>query len=420
VDKLKPLCAERAAKVEQMRSLVEASETRGEIIPEDKAAIDGLTAEIRDLDDRIKNCETARSFPFAHDRDDAVALTAERSFAGWYEARHGGFGLAGDGFGSADSRDFSLGKVAAAMAGRIDRRSLSDVEQRALAEGTDSAGGFMVPEFLASKVIDRVRNKAQVIQAGAITVPMESDTLNIARLAGASTAEWKAENAAVNESDQVYERVQLKTKTAVVLQRLSQELFEDLSPEGLRVIEGEIASALALKLDFAALRGNPATDPDEPRGIRNQAGVNVIDLGANGATPADFDFLIDAIAAIRDENGSASTAIMASRTLTTLDKLKATDGQPLRQPEVVANLRKLTSNQIPVDLDHGTATDASEVYVGGFENVLIGVRPQLGIRFKVLDQRYADNLQVGLIAWLRADVALAHPEHLSVVTGVLA
>jgi HK97 family phage major capsid protein len=68
----------------------------------------------------------------------------------------------------------------------------------------------------------------------------------------------------VTESDQVYERVQLKTKTAVVLQRLSQELFEDLSPEGLKVVENEIASALALKLDLGALRGS-GVDP-EPRG----------------------------------------------------------------------------------------------------------------------------------------------------------
>jgi HK97 family phage major capsid protein len=274
----------------------------------------------------------------------------------------------------------------------------------------------MVPEFLASKVIDRVRNKAQVIAAGALTIPMDSDTLNVARLATGSAAEWKLENAAVSESDQTYERVQLKAKTAVVLQRLSQELFEDLSPEGLRVIENEIAQALALKLDFAALRGS-GVDP-EPRGIRNQAGVNIVSLGANGTKPTDFDFLIDAVSAIRDENGSATAAIMASRSLTTLDKLKASDNQPLRQPEVVAELRKLVSNQIPTDLTHGTSNDTSEAYVGGFENVLIGVRPQLGIRFKVLDQRYADNLQVGLIAWLRADVALAHPEHLSVVTGI--
>jgi hypothetical protein len=32
----------------------------------------------------------------------------------------------------------------------------------------------------------------------------------------------------------------------------------------------------------------------------------------------------------------------------------------------------------------------------------------------------ADRLQIGLVSWLRADVTLVHPEHLSVVTGVRA
>lgn len=119
-----------------------------------------------------------------------------------------------------------------------------------------------------------------------------------------------------------------------------------------------------------------------------------------------------------DANGSGSSVILTSRDLTTLDKLKDSTGQPLRQPDAVANLTKYVSNQIPTNLAHGTANNTSEVYVGGFENVLIGVRPSLSFRFRVLSERYMDRLQVGLIAWLRADVALAHPDHLSVVTGI--
>ncbi|MEA2386830.1 MAG: hypothetical protein QOJ22_1004, partial [Thermoleophilaceae bacterium] len=130
MDNLNPLLAERAARVAELQNLVSGAETRGKITTDEQGKIDALTNEIRDLDERVKVCQAVRSGDLSPtDRDeDAVALTRERSFAGWYEARHGGFGLAGDGFGSADSRDFSLGKVAAAMAGRIDRRSLSDVE----------------------------------------------------------------------------------------------------------------------------------------------------------------------------------------------------------------------------------------------------------------------------------------------------
>jgi HK97 family phage major capsid protein len=427
-DSIHVLLTERASLVDKYREAVDAAEERGSVSRRDEAKFDDMYASIRAFDDRIEKARQAQGYdskgnylgsvPAAgRSTADSVVLTGEQRMAEWYAARHGSFGTAGDGIDSTlDLREFSLGRIAGALLGRLDRRELSDAEQRAMAEGVDSSGGFLIPEILSSRVIDRVRNKAQVIAAGALTIPMESDTLNLARLAGGNSAEWKAENDAVTESDQSWERVRLVTKTAVVLQRVSQEIFEDLSPEGAAVIENELIQALALKLDLAALRGD-GVDP-EPRGIRNQTGVEIVSLGANGATPTNYDFLIDAVAAIRDNNGQPNSAIYASRTATTLDKLKDSTGQPLRAPEVVANLNRLVSNQIPADLTQGSATDASEAYVGDFSTVLIGIRPTVGMRVKVLSERYADNLQVGLLAWLRADVALARPEHMAVVTGI--
>lgn len=421
------LLRERHALVEDMRSSVERAEARGGMTPDAKREIERVDSEIQKLDDRIgelRRSHTAEGHPLATTagRSDEVALTGEQRFADWYEARHGGPGLATGGLATdsltgGDVREFNLGNIAAALLGRVDRRDLSDAEQRALAEGVDASGGFLIPEVLSTRVIDRVRNASRVIDAGALTVGMESDTLNLARLAGGNTANWKIENDVVAQSDQTWERVQLKTKTATVLQRVSQELFEDLSPEGAKAIEFEILSALALKLDLAALRGS-GVDP-EPRGIRNQAGVNLIAFGgANGGTPANHDFLIDALASIRDDNGTPNAAIYASRTATTIDKFKDTTGQPLRQPDSVAELSKFVSNQVPVNLTTGTSTDTSEVYVADWSTVLIGLRPTVGMRVKVLSERYADNLQIGLMAWIRADVALAHPEHCAVVTGI--
>jgi HK97 family phage major capsid protein len=76
-------------------------------------------------------------------------------------------------FTADDADEFSLGRLVRGMAtGRWDD---ADLERRALAEGTDSAGGFLTPEVLASNVIDRVRDAARVMEAGATTVPLDSD-----------------------------------------------------------------------------------------------------------------------------------------------------------------------------------------------------------------------------------------------------
>jgi HK97 family phage major capsid protein len=54
--------------------------------------------------------------------------------------------------------------------------------ERALSEGTLTAGGHLVPVPLSSRVIDLARNQMQVMRAGATTVPMTAATLKLARL----------------------------------------------------------------------------------------------------------------------------------------------------------------------------------------------------------------------------------------------
>jgi HK97 family phage major capsid protein len=334
----------------------------------------------------------------------------------WYEARHGGsYGAAGDGLTAADADDFNIGNVVRALVAGGQRGNLTDTEKRALAEGVDSAGGFLVPEPLAVQMIDRVRNAARVFQAGAVTVPMIVDTLNLARLTGGASASWKSEGNAVAESSMTFDRVVLKTKTLPVLVKLSQELFDDLSPEASGLIQHEIAQTLALELDRAVLRGS-GTDP-EPKGILHQTGVTVTSLGANGATPS-YDSFLDAFQVLRAGNFEPNGIVFNPRTQRTLSGLKDSQGRYLDPPQDFKDVAHYSTNQVPTNLTTGTNSDTSEAYIGQWENCLVGIRTSLGMRTKVLDQRYADNLQVGLLCWIRADVALAHGEAFTVLSGI--
>ncbi len=81
------------------------------------------------------------------------------------------------GFGADEIRSFSLGRSVQAMV-TGDWRG-AEVERRALSEGSNAAGGFLIPAPLATSVIDRVRNEARVIEAGAQTVAMDENTLGL-------------------------------------------------------------------------------------------------------------------------------------------------------------------------------------------------------------------------------------------------
>jgi HK97 family phage major capsid protein len=68
-------------------------------------------------------------------------------------------------------------------------------------------------------------------------------------------------------------------------------------------------------------------------------------------------------------------------------------------------------------LTAGANSDASEIYVGRWSDLLVGIRTDLRFQVRVLNERFIDNLQYGLLCYLRADVALAHPAAFNVVTG---
>ena len=102
---------------------------------------------------------------------------------------------------------------------------------------------------------------------------------------------------------------------------MSRELFEDDTPVGFAAIENALTTSVAQAVDYAALRGTGTGS--EPRGILHTAGINTLAFGgSNGATPTDYDFLLDAIGNVWDENGEPTAAIYSSRTATTLAKLK--------------------------------------------------------------------------------------------------
>jgi HK97 family phage major capsid protein/HK97 family phage prohead protease len=350
------------------------------------------------------------------ERRTAVVLGREDRMSEWQAERRTRSTFTDD-----DARHFSLGRAVRGMV--TGDWSDAELEQRALAEGVDSMGGFVTPEQLSAQVIDRIRAQAQVLNAGATTVPMDSDKLSIPRLAGQITAQWKVENAPVVESDPSFERVSFEAHTLPVLTRISMELFEDMSAAAADRITQELTSAVALGLDWAALYGT-GVDP-EPLGLRNQPGVElrpVLDAdGAaapNGAHLYGYAELIRTVAAVRRRNVNPNAAIYSPRTAENLALLTDTTGQSLQVPPYLRDVAFLESTQVRDDQVVGTSNDASDVFVGRWSDLLIGVRPSIGVRVRQLNERYADNMQVGLLAWIRADVQVAHPESFEVLEGV--
>lgn len=296
----------------------------------------------------------------------------------------------------------------------------AEAERRALAEGTDTAGGYLVPTQLSNRIIDLARNKTAVVQAGALTIPMGTNILDLAKVTGDPTAGWKAENAAATASDMTFDRLRLQARTLMALVKVSVELMED-SQMLAGTLENALSAALALELDRVALYGS-GTAP-EPRGLKNWTGVQTYSMGTDGAALASYGPFSQAVQLVQTANGQPNAVIYAPRTAGEIDRLVDTTGQPLQPPDSFRALRKYITKQVPVNLVQGAANNATDAIVGDFSQLLIGMRQQIRVE---VSREASDatssafsNLQVWVRAYLRADIGVAHPEHFCIVTGII-
>lgn len=137
----------------------------------------------------------------------------------------------------------------------IDLRIDNDTDSRAMGEGINTAGGYLVPDEFERTIIDLRDEYGQARQNLRIQ-PMSSDHSNEPKKTGGLTAYPVGENAQLTESEQGWGNVELTAKKWAVLTRISSELSED----SLINLADDLASDAALA--FATAEDNACIDGD--------------------------------------------------------------------------------------------------------------------------------------------------------------
>lgn len=292
----------------------------------------------------------------------------------------------------------------------------SDIAIKALSEGTDTAGGFAVPNIVMPRILDAMVPASSLLQAGAGFVPLDkgAKTATTAVTATLPVAAWRNELGSIAESDPTFRGVVATPRSLACIVRISRELLAD-GVDIDRAIRTAIGQAFAKELDRVGLRGS-GTAP-EPRGLLNTTGVNAVSMGTNGTTLASYAPILSGIQSILDADGPMPTAaIMAPRSLVDFGGLVDTTDQPLRAPSLVEPVRFIGTSQIPVNLTVGTSSDTSEIYLGDFSRMYFLLRENLSVQ--LLREAYAKTGELGFLCHLRADVVVPYPAAFAIVKGV--
>jgi HK97 family phage major capsid protein len=283
-----------------------------------------------------------------------------------------------------------------------------------------------VPTIWSANIIDRARNAAVVMQAGAEVVPMDSKVLQVGRLTTDPTPLWLAEGGTRTGSDPAFDSVSLTAKTLTALTVASLEFLQD-AVDADTVVEEAIGKAMGLAIDYAALWGGVTSGgeginqptPPSPQGILANllanAATSVLGSGANGTalTPATpWNELLTTFYTPQTYNEVPNAVLMNAKMQQKYSMTYDTLGQPLRKPDALNSVPWLTTNQIPSFTQGTMANIATDIFCGDFRQVLVGTRMDVSVQ--ILTERYSELGQIGILSTWRGDVALARPRSMCV------
>lgn len=268
------------------------------------------------------------------------------------------------------------------IASQEDMLFLRALQQKAMAVGTGSAGGYMVPVEWLPDILPLLRAAAVVRSANPRIVPFAKELRQTSISAG-STAYYRAENAPITVSDITFGEAPLLTPRDLTGLVISSNALLEHATTADDTIRNDLVEVLALREDLAFLQGTGGT---EPTGMRNFAGntLNPLTPGANGFQPtlADWRKLKARTRRLRTP-GSRWVAFMAPELITRFETLVDSTGRFLADANLLSyddntgrgdidGLPVFTSTQIPINLTMGSSTDVSYVILAQMSDLIVG------------------------------------------------
>lgn len=158
---------------------------------------------------------------------------------------------------------------------------------RALSEGVDAEGGYLVPEELRTEVF-RVLPDMTVMRKLARVLPMSSDTLKLNSLSARPKAYWTAEYQSKSTTSAEFNQITLSPNDLVCLLPITEQLLADANINLVQFVIELFAEAIGLAEDEAFFTGSGT---GQPKGISAETIANQPVAGAS----LSLDDVIDLI-----------------------------------------------------------------------------------------------------------------------------
>ena len=379
------LRGQRAELIKNASAIVETAQAEGRsLTTEEVAKFDKMEADARSMKEQIdvieRQAEMKKELASIEGEKRELAPKATKSSAFSKYLRHG--------MGSLNSEERSL----------IQQRG-TNVQ----IVGTDSLGGFLVPQDFSDELevataitgeVERLAKKLNTAGGGLLDYPAVDDT--------ATDAVKTDESASLTVADMTFSNFQLSAYNYSSLVKVSTQLLQDSAFDLNAFLVEAMGERIARATNNAFTLGDGSGDP-QGIVVGSQKGADA--AGATAITADDILNLIysvDASYRKKDSFGlmAHDNIISAIRSLgvgSSNDFPIFIPGMAAGEPDRVFGVPMYVNN----DMQSTIATATKTIVAADFSKYV--VRNAGGVQMVRLDERFADNLQVGFVAYKRAD-----------------
>ena len=283
--------------------------------------------------------------------------------------------------------------------------------QNALQVGTDSEGGYLVPDEFERTLVEALQEENLFRQLATIITTSSGDR-KIPVVASKGTASWVDEEGTIPESDDAFGQVSIGAYKLATMIKVSEELLSDSVFNLERYIAKEFGRRIGAKEEEAFFVGDGT---GKPTGIFHSTGGAGVGVTAASASAISIDEIMDLFYSLKSPYRKNAAFVTNDATIKAIRKLKDGNGQYLWQPSVTAgqpdsllNRPLKTSAYVPV-----IASAAKTIAFGDFSYYWVADRQ--GRSFQRLNELFAVTGQVGFKATQRVDGKLILAEAVKVL-----
>lgn len=255
---------------------------------------------------------------------------------------------------------------------------------KALTEGTDSQGGYLVPKEFTAEIL-RLVEDVGVFRANARVLPMSKRLRDVPVLSTGVSAVIVGENTQITESDAAFGNAQLIAKKLGAITAMSNELLDDSSVPLVQYLAEIFAEAIATLEDTQGFNGSGSGS--NFTGALIASGVNTVNMASTKTDFEDvtYDNLVDVMSAVKSQALANAKWYMHRTIWAYILKLKDSQGMPIATNIVVqGNQGTLLGypvrlvEQMPTSAD--TAVSTSFILFGDLKKAcLLGDRQEVTI-----------------------------------------